>query len=125
MQFLLRATVTAFALWLTTLIVPGIQVVSFADDVFATVLTYVLVGVIFAIINMTLGILLRVLTFPLYLLTLGLFSIIVNGLLLLAAAGVSGWIGFGLQVDGFWVAVWGALVLGFFSFLLGLFVKRR
>ena len=124
MQFLLRAAVTAFALWLTTLLVPGIRVVSFANDVLATVLTYVLIGVIFAIINMTLGLLLRVLTFPLYLLTLGLFSLVVNGLLLLATAGVSSWFGFGLEVAGFWVAVWGALLLGFFSFLLGLFVKR-
>jgi len=65
----------------------------------------------------------RIVAFPLYVLTLGLISFIVNGLLLLLVAWISDLMGFGLQIDGFWWGVLGALVLGLISWLIGLIVR--
>ena len=56
-------------------------------------------------------------------LTLGLISFIVNGLLLLLVAWISGLIGFGLEVDGFWWGVLGALVLGLIGWLIGIILR--
>jgi putative membrane protein len=61
--------------------------------------------------------------FPLYVLTLGLISLIVNGLLLLIVSWISDAMGFGLHVDGFWDGVWAALILAIISWLLGLIFR--
>ena len=65
----------------------------------------------------------RIVAFPLYVLTLGLLSFIVNGLLLMLVAWISGLLGFGLVVESFWWGVLGAFVLGIFSWLFGLLVR--
>ena len=59
-------------------------------------LTYLLVAVIFGLVNGIVGRIIRIVAFPLYILTLGLISFVVNGLLLLLVAWISGLIGFGL-----------------------------
>jgi putative membrane protein len=123
MRFLVKVIVIAFALWLTTLIVAGVNVVPYEDTPIATVLTYLLVAVIFGLVNAFIGTFIRVVAFPIYVLTLGLISFIVNGLLLLLVSWISGLFGFGLQVDGFWWGVLGALVLGLISWLIGLIVR--
>lgn len=122
-RFLVKLIVNAVALWLTTLIVVGVSVTAYADTEIATILTYLLVALIFGLVNSIVGSVLRIVTFPLYILTLGLVSFLVNGVLLLLASWVSSWFGFGLTVDGFWWGVLGALVLGVFSWLLGLFLR--
>lgn len=105
MRFLVRLLVNAVALWLTTLIVAGVTVVAFPpQDTLAVVLTYLLVALIFGIVNGVIGNFIRIVAFPLYILTLGLLSLLVNGLLLLLVSWISGLLGFGLVVDGFW---WG------------------
>ena len=123
MRFIVKVIVVAFALWLTTLIVAGVRVVPYEDTTLATVLTYLLVGLIFGLVNAFVGTFVRIIAFPLYVLTLGLISFIVNGLLLLLVAWISDLIGFGLVVDGFWWGVLGALVLGLISWLIGLIVR--
>ena len=123
MRFLVKVIVIAFALWLTTLIVAGVNVVPYEDTPIATVLTYLLVALIFGLVNAFIGTFIRVVAFPIYVLTLGLISFIVNGLLLLLVSWISGLFGFGLQVDGFWWGVLGALVLGLISWLIGLIVR--
>ncbi|MGR0318605.1 phage holin family protein [Agromyces sp. ZXT2-3] len=123
MRFLLKVVVVAFALWLTTLIVSGVSVVPYEDTEIATVITYLLIAAIFGIVNATIGTFIRIVGFPLYVLTLGLISFIVNGLLLLLVDWISGLMGFGLEVDGFWWGVLGALVLGLISWLIGLVVR--
>jgi putative membrane protein len=125
MRFLLKIAVSAFALWLTTLIVSGVRVVPYEDSDLATVLTYLLIALIFGVVNATVGTFIRIVGFPLYVLTLGLISFIINGLLLLIVDWISGLIGFGLEVDGFWWGVLGALVLGIVSWLIGLVVRPR
>lgn len=122
-RFLITLIVNAVALWLTALIVAGVDVVSYASDAAADVLTYLLIALIFGFVNTFVGTVVRIVAFPLYVLTLGLFSLIVNGLLLLLVAWISGLLGFGLIVDGFWTGVLGALVLGIIAWLLGLIVR--
>jgi putative membrane protein len=74
-------------------------------------------------VNGVIGNLIRVVAFPLYILTLGLISLIVNGLLLLLVAWLSDLVGFGLHVDGFWWGVLGALVLALIAWLLGIILR--
>ena len=122
-RFLIKLIVNAVALWLTALLVTGVHVIPYAPDSGASVITYLLIALIFGLVNTVVGGVVRVVAFPLYILTLGLFALIVNGLLLLLVAWLSGFLGFGLVVDGFWWGVLGALVLGIISWLLGLIVR--
>lgn len=124
MRFLVRLLVNAVALWLTTLIVTGVTVVAFPpQDTLAVVLTYLLVALIFGIVNGVIGNFIRIVAFPLYILTLGLLALVVNGLLLLLVSWISGLLGFGLVVDGFWWGVLGALVLALLSWLIGILIR--
>jgi putative membrane protein len=124
MRLVVRLLINALALWLTTLIVAGVHVVPFAPGgTLETVLTYLLVAAIFGIVNGIIGNLIRIVAFPLYVLTLGLIALIVNGLLLLLAAWLSSLLGFGLVIDGFWWGVLGALVLGLISWLIGILLR--
>jgi putative membrane protein len=122
-SFLVKLIVNAAALWVTTLIVAGVRVEPYAPDTVALVLTYLLIALIFGVVNGVVGTFVRIVAFPLYVLTLGLVSFIVNGLLLLLVAWVSSLFGFGLIVDGFWWGVLGAFVLGVFSWLFGLLLR--
>jgi putative membrane protein len=124
MRFLVRLLVNAVALWLTTLFVAGVKVVAFPpQDTLAVVLTYLLVALIFGIVNGVIGNFIRIVAFPLYILTLGLLALVVNGLLLLLVSWISGLLGFGLVVDGFWWGVLGALVLALLSWLIGILIR--
>jgi putative membrane protein len=123
MRFIVKVIVIALALWLTTLIVAGVSVVPYEDTEVATVLTYLLVALIFGLVNAIIGNFIRIVAFPLYVLTLGLISFIVNGLLLLLVDWFSDLMGFGLVVDSFWWGVLGALVLGLISWLIGLVLR--
>jgi putative membrane protein len=124
-RFLIRLIINTIALWLTTIIVEGVKVVSYGaeGDTVALVLTYLLVGLIFGVVNGVIGNMIRIVAFPVYILTLGLIALIVNGLLLLLVAWISSLLGFGLTVDGFWWGVLGAVVLGLLSWLIGVLLR--
>lgn len=123
-RFLVRLVINAIALWLTTLIVAGVRVVAYEPgDTTATVLTFLMVALVFGIVNGVIGNFIRIVAFPLYILTLGLIALVVNGLLLLLVAWISSLIGFGLEVDGFWWGVLGALVLALISWIIGIIVR--
>ena len=123
-RFIVRLLVNAVALWLTTLIVSGVDVDPYGvGGTTETVLTYLLVALIFGVVNGVVGTAIRVVAFPLYVLTLGLVSLIVNGLLLGIVAWISGLIGFGLEIEGFWWGVLGALVLAILAWLIGIVVR--
>jgi len=124
MRFLARLVINAVALWLTTLIVTGVHVESYdPGDTMATVLTFLLVAFIFGLVNGIIGNLIRIVAFPLYVLTLGLLALVVNGLMLMLAGWVSSLFGFGLIVDGFWWGVLGAVVLALLSWLISIVVR--
>ncbi|MCU1556213.1 MAG: hypothetical protein JWN09_208 [Microbacteriaceae bacterium] len=123
-RFVVRLLINAVALWLTTLIVAGVHVVPFGNrDTLAWVLTYLLIALIFGIVNGVIGNFIRIVAFPLYILTLGLLALIVNALLLLLVSWITSLLGFGLVIDGFWWGVLGALVLALISWLIGIIVR--
>jgi putative membrane protein len=125
-RFLLRVVINAVALWLTTLILAEHVIVQpyAPNDTWATILTYLLLGLIFGFVNGIIGNVIRVVAFPLYVLTLGLISLIVNGLLFWLVAWISGILGFGLVVVGnFWWGVLGAVVLGVIAWLIGIILR--
>ena len=118
MSFLIRLLVNAVALWVATRFVTGVTYTG-------AVLPIIGVALVFGLVNATIRPLLKLFTFPLYILTLGLFSLIVNGLMLLLTSALSGRLGLGFHVDGFWAAVIGALVVSLVSTLLGLLIRER
>ena len=135
-RFVVRLLINAVALWLTTLLVAGVQVVPFAPigsdpstgsgqgpGAVEAILTFLLVALIFGIVNGVIGNFIRVVAFPIYILTLGLIALVVNGLLLLLVAWISDLLGFGLEVEGFWWGVLGALVLALFSWIIGIVLR--
>lgn len=127
-RLILRLLINALALWLTTLLLaPNVQVTPYGEPgegvSVELVVTYLLVALIFGVVNGVVGGFIRVVAFPIYVLTLGLISLVVNGLLFLLVAGISGLLGFGLEVDGFWWGVLGAVVLGVISWLIGILLR--
>jgi putative membrane protein len=123
-RLLLRLLINAVALWLTTLILnPHVTIQPYDKGPVAFILTLLLVAAIFGIVNAIIGGIVRVVALPLYILTLGLISLIVNGLLLLLAAWLSGLGGFGLHVENFGWGILGALVLGILAWLIGVVLR--
>ena len=118
MPFLIRLAVTAVSLWVATQIVPG---VSYEGGW----LPFVVVALMFGLINATIRPLTKLLTCPLILLTLGLFALVVNGLMLWLTSSIAGALGIGFHVAGFWAAFFGALVVSIVSTLLSIFVRAE
>lgn len=117
MRFLIRWLINAAALWVAVQIVPG---VSYQGD-----WTYLLfVALVFGLLNALLRPLLTVLTCPLLILTLGLFTFVINAIILLLTSAVAKSLGVGFHVAGFWAAFWGALVVSIVSVMLSLFVRE-
>lgn len=125
MRFVIKVLVSSVALWLVTLILtPNVWMEAFAPgEVLQQVLTYLLVALIFGLVNAIVGNVIRIVAFPIYILTLGLISFVVNGLLLILAAWLSNLFGFGLHIEGFWWGVLAAFLLGVFSWVIGLILR--
>ncbi len=121
--FLIRLIINSVALWLTTLLVAGVTVVPYAPGPWPLILSYLGIALIFGFVNTFVGTFVRIIAFPLYVLTLGLLSLIVNGMLLLLVAWISQLFTFGLIIDNFWAGVLGALVLSIITWLFGLLVR--
>jgi putative membrane protein len=105
-HFLIRVIVNAIALVIVAYFLPGVSV---TGPIGALIAAFVL-----GIVNAILRPILIILTLPIQIVTLGLFTFIINGLLFYW---VGHW-GIGLIVNGFWPAFWGAIVLGIVSFVL-------
>ncbi|HSP93365.1 MAG TPA: phage holin family protein [Thermoanaerobaculia bacterium] len=116
MRFVLRLLINAAALWVATRIVPGVTHSGSEASLFA-------VALVFGLLNALLRPLLTVLSCPLLILTLGLFTLVINAVILLLTSGLSGSLGIGFHVDGFWAAFLGALVVSIVSILLSIFVR--
>jgi putative membrane protein len=114
--FIVRVAVIAVALWVTTVIVPGID--NSAGTTSARVGTLVGVALIFGLVNATLKPLIKFVGGCLYILTLGLFGLVVNALLFLLVGWLSARLGLPFTVSGFWAAFWGAIVVAVVGALL-------
>ncbi len=120
---LVRVGSTAVAFWLATLLIPGISLDS--GSATETVITLVLVAVIFGVVNAVLQPIIKTVGCGFYLLTLGLIALVVNGLLFLLTSWIAGEAGLPFHVDGFWPeAVLGALFVGIVTWILGAVLDR-
>lgn len=118
MPFLTRLLVNAAALWVATRVVSG---VTYTGDW----LPFLGVALVFGVVNATIRPVAKILTFPLIILTLGIFALVVNGLMLWLTSVLSASLGLGFRVAGFFPAFWGALVVSIVSTILSILVKER
>jgi putative membrane protein len=116
MSFIIRLAINAAALWVAVQIVPG---VSFAGSIWSLLL----VALVFGVLNASVRPLLKLFTFPLLILTLGLFTFVINAFMLMLTSWASNALDLGFHVTGFGSAFLGALVVTFVSFLLSMFVR--
>ena len=121
MGILIRLVITAVSLWIANLVIGGIRLTT--DSVPSKIGTLLAVAVIFGIINAVLRPIIKTVGCGLYVLTLGLISLIVNGLLFLLTSWIAGRLDLPFHVDNFWPsAILGALLVGVVSWVLNALV---
>jgi putative membrane protein len=119
-KILFKVLITAIALWAATVLVSGLEVS--ADTTAKRVGTLLAVAIIVGVINAFLKPIIKTFGCAFYILTLGLFALVVNALLLELAGWVAGQLNLPFEVNGFWSAFWGAIIVGVVSWLLDLVI---
>jgi putative membrane protein len=122
MRILIKLIITAVAVWVATLIIPGIHL--HAHSTTEKIETLVVVALIFGIINAILKPIIKAIGCFAYVITLGLIAIVVNGLLFWLASYLAGKLSVPFHITGFVPAVLGALLVGVVSWVLSLVVDR-
>jgi len=112
LKLLLHWLLSAIALLIVSRLVPGFVVAGLVPALIA--------AVVIGLLNATLGLLLKIITFPLSILTLGLFLLVINGLMIMLASGVVP----GFRVYGIIPAFWGAVVLALLGMLFRAVMKQ-
>jgi putative membrane protein len=121
MGIIIRLVITAVSLWIATLLIGGIELRT--ESVPGQAGTLLAVAVIFGVVNAVLGPIIKTLGCGLYVLTLGLIAIVINGLLFLLTSWIAGQFDLPFHVDDFWPsAVLGALLVGIVSWILNMLV---
>jgi putative membrane protein len=115
MLFLLRLLINAAALWVAIQAVDGIEHRG-------SWWSLLFVALVFGVLNASIRPLLKLLSLPIIILTLGLFIFVLNALMLRLTAWVSSLLDLGFYVEGFWDAFWGGLIVSIVSFLLSMFM---
>ena len=127
MGFIVRSVINGFALWVLSLIpLLQISITPFAPgrDV-QMVLTVVALGALFGLVNSIIGTVIKIVAFPIFVLTLGLVSLLMNGILLIITAAItSGW-GWGLDVGAFWPGVLAGLLLSVINWIFGIILRPQ
>jgi putative membrane protein len=117
-SFAVRVVVNAVAIWVATVLLDGVRVTG-GGDTSSRVLTYLFIGLLFGIVNAVVKPVVKLLAFPFYILTLGLFTLVVNALMLELTAWLSSHTRLTLQLDDFWwTAVLAALIVTVVSMIL-------
>ena len=111
-----RIAVVAVALWVATLLVPGIGVT--AGTPATRIGTLVAVALIFGLVNAVVKPVVKTIGCAFYVLTLGLIALVVNALLFLLVGFIAGGLGLPFTVDGFFAAFLGAIVVAVVGFVL-------
>jgi|SRR5437868_7726802 len=112
MRLLLNWLLSALALMIVAHMVPGFSVSSFGWALVA--------AIVIGLVNATLGAVLKLITLPLAVFTLGIFWIVINALMLLLASAVTP----GFKVDGFFAAFWGAVALSIINLFFRWFTRK-
>ncbi|WP_370616726.1 phage holin family protein [Mumia qirimensis] len=118
LTWLCNAAAIAVAAW----IFAGISVGEASQDGWEKAGTLLVIAAVFTAINLTVGRVLKLISIPFIVLTLGILLIVLNALLLRLTAWVTGALPIEFHVDGFWVAVWGSIVISLVNMALRLFV---
>lgn len=116
MRFLVRLLINAAALWAAVHLVPGIHFTGTPTQLLG-------IAIVFGVLNAVLKPILIVLSLPALILTLGLFTFVLNGVVLWATSGLSNALGLRFAIDGFWAAFLGALVVSVVSMVLSMFAS--
>jgi putative membrane protein len=115
-KFVISVVVDALALAAAVWLIGGISLTG--DTTEDQVLVLVLVALIFGVINAFVAPLVKLLSLPFIILTLGLFLLVINALMLMLTSWIAEQVGLGFEVDGFWTAVLGAIVITIASWIL-------
>ena len=127
MRFLIRVVVNAFAIWVVTLI-PALMVTVIPfppGEPIQFVLTLLIVAAIFALVNTLIGTVIKVLAFPLYILTLGLIGLVINAFLLWLTAWITSFWNWGLRVEDFWWGLVAAIIISLINWLFGVILRPQ
>jgi putative membrane protein len=120
MNLILRWAGISFALFLAAWLVPGIRVEKNSWTLFA------IMAIILGLVNAIVRPVLKLLSCPLIILTLGLFALVINGLTLLLASYLAvNWFHVGFYVRGFWAAFWGALIVSIVSVVVHAIIREE
>jgi putative membrane protein len=115
-EFVVRVLVSALTLWLVVWLFDDITLVGANDT--ERVLTLLATAVIFAVVNSVVAPVVKILSIPFIIVTLGLMLLVINALMLLLTSWFAGVIGLGFHVEGFWTAVWASIVISLASWAL-------
>jgi putative membrane protein len=118
-QILIKVVVNAVAIWVATAVVPGVEVTG--DDTGRTILTLLVLGVLFGIVNAVIKPIVKLFSFPFYVLSLGLFAFVVNALMLQIVEWLADALNISFTIDDFfWSAIGAAVVVTLVSLVLNL-----
>lgn len=121
-SFLIRIAINAVAIWVASLIISGITFGQH-EGFLTQALTVVLVGAVFGVLNAIVKPILFLFSLPVMLLTLGLFTFVLNAFMLTLTSWVSGLLGLSFNVDDvFWSGILGAIVISLVSLILSLLI---
>lgn len=130
-RFLVSTAINAVGLWVVTLCIPAIKLTPYGgNDIWATIASFLLVAVVFGLVNAVIAPVIKVLAFPLYILTFGLISFLINGALLIFVAWLSQLWGnnvftiYGFTKEGLTVETLGWAILGSIVMSITAFIGR-
>lgn len=132
-SFLLRVIINAAALWVAGWVLPGLEITSTAtteavansgvtegSDTIGIVLAFLFIGAIFGVVNAFVRPLASILSLPLTILTLGLFTVVINAAMLYLTAWISSYTPVHLRIDSFfWTAIFAAIIISLVSMVAG------
>ena len=117
MKFIVRVVINGVAIWLASMLLSGLDIVGGSTSG-QRVGVFALIALLFGVINAVVKPIVKFLSLPLYVLTLGLFTLVVNALMLMITAWITESWTWGLRVDSFGTAVVGAVIISIVSVVL-------
>lgn len=125
MTFVIRLVINAIAIWLAAQWLSGIYIADSGQGTGTDIVILLGIALVFTVVNAFVKPIVKLLSLPLLILTLGLFTLVINALMLLLTAWLSSQTEWGLTIDGFWTAVWGALIISVVNFVLSALVPDK
>ena len=121
MNLVIKIVVNAVAIWVATAVVPGVVVSEGDAGLGRKIVTLLIVGAIFGVVNALIKPIVKLFAFPFYVLTLGLFAFVVNALMLMLVSWLADQLDISFHIDDFfWSALGAAVVVTFVSMVLNL-----